>query len=112
MAEAILVGDRQRFIAALIVPNFAALEARRQALHVSGGDDRAALLRNPEIQALYQAHIDATNRELAQHEQIRRFALLPAEFSITGGELTPTMKVKRRVVGERYRDQINALYQE
>ena len=112
VAEAILVGDRRRFIAALIVPNFTALAALRHERHTSGEDDRAALLRAPETRALYQAHIDATNRALAQHEQVRRFALLPAELSIAGGELTPTMKVKRRVVEERYRDQIDALYQE
>jgi long-subunit acyl-CoA synthetase (AMP-forming) len=56
--------------------------------------------------------VDAVNLRLAPFETIKRFALLPSEFTITGGELTPTMKVKRRVVEERWRTVIDALYEE
>ncbi len=60
--------------------------------------------------ALYQAIIDDINNDLAQYEQIKRFALLPAEFSIAGGELTPTLKVRRRVIEDRWRAAIEQLY--
>jgi long-chain acyl-CoA synthetase len=111
VAEALLVGDRRKFVAALIVPNFAALEARLSALgHLTA--DRAALVVRPEVRALYQQIVDRVNGELAPFEQIKQFALIPAELSVAGGELTPTMKLKRRVVEERYRDLIEQLYAE
>ena len=62
--------------------------------------------------ALYQEIIDALNRDLSQFERIKKIALLPAEFSIESGELTPTLKVKRKVVEERWREQIEDLYRE
>lgn len=109
VAEALLVGDRRKFVAALIVPNFAALEARLGSF-AQPPVDRAALVARPEVRALYQAIVDRVNRELAQFEQIKQFALVPAEFTVAGGELTPTMKVRRRVVEDRYRDLIDAMY--
>jgi long-chain acyl-CoA synthetase len=127
VAEAIVLGDRQRYAAALIVPDFKALERRLQDLgrpplldtpgvdSARGGTDarsRTALLARRDVLELYQEIIDALNRDLSQFERIKRIALLPAEFSVETGELTPTLKVKRKVVEERWRAEINKLYDE
>jgi long-chain acyl-CoA synthetase len=109
VAEATLVGDRRKFIAALLVPDFPALERRLAELGRAGGRHEALVLRTDVIN-LFQHTVDAVNVTLAPFEAIKRFALLPSEFTIAGGELTPTMKVKRRVVEERWRTVIDALY--
>lgn len=115
--EAVILGDRRKYVAALIVPSFNALERRLQDLGRSPVDlsDRAsrpALLEREDVLALYQEIIDAMNRDLSQFERIKRFVLLPREFSIDTGELTPTLKVKRKVVEERWKDEIERLYRE
>jgi long-chain acyl-CoA synthetase len=109
VAEALLVGDRRKFIAALLVPDFPALE---QTLRTAGrpGGTREALVVRADVIDLFQRTVDAVNATLAPFETIKRFALLPSELTIAGGELTPTMKVKRRVVEERWRTVIDELY--
>jgi long-chain acyl-CoA synthetase len=109
VAEAVLLGDRQRFVSALIAPDFPTLERRLRDLD-RPVEDHEALARRPDVRGLYQEIINALNRDLAPYEQIKRFALLPAEFSIGGGELTPTMKVKRGVVEDRWKEAIAELY--
>jgi long-chain acyl-CoA synthetase len=109
VAESVLLGDRRKFAAALIVPDFAALERRLKELGRPPAD-RAALTRRDDVLALYQEIVDALNRELSQFERIKKIALLPREFSIESGELTPTLKVKRKVVEERYKDLIESMY--
>jgi long-chain acyl-CoA synthetase len=109
VAEAVIVGDRRRFPAALIVPAFEVLGERLKALGLPGGD-RAALVHRSDVLGLYREIVDALNRDLAQFEQVKQIALLPAEFTIAGGELTPTLKVRRRVVEDRWRDTIERLY--
>ncbi len=111
VAEAVVLGERRKYAAVLIVPEFRALERRLKDLGLPPGA-RAELIVRPDVLALYQEIIDALNRELAQYERIKRMALLPAEFSIESGELTPTLKVKRKVVEQRWGDQIEALYRE
>ena len=111
VAEAVLIGDRRKFIAALLVPDFPALERRLAALNRSGGT-REALVARADVAALFQETVDAVNATLAPFETIKRFALIPSEFTVAGGELTPTMKVKRRVVEERWRTVIEKLYEE
>ena len=120
IAEAVVLGDRRRFIIALIVPDFAALERRLrdlgrapgQASSTAAPDDRAALVARPDVAALYQEIVDALNRELSQFERIKRLTLLPREFSIDSGELTPSLKVKRKVVEENWSREIEDLYRE
>lgn len=117
VSEAVVLGDRRKYAAALIVPDFKALERRLQELgrppQAAGDrDSRAALLARPDVVTLYQEIVDALNRDLSQFERIKRIALLPAEFSIETGELTPTLKVKRKVVEDRWRGEIEKLYQE
>jgi long-chain acyl-CoA synthetase len=111
VAEAVVLGDRQRYAAALIVPDFAALERRLKDLGRPPGE-REELVKRDDVVGLYEEIIDGLNRELAQYERVKRFAILPKEFSIESGELTPTLKVKRKVVEERWRDVIASLYGE
>ncbi len=113
VSEAVLLGDRRKYAAALIVPDFAALERRLQGVGrapAAGSQSRAELVKRPDVLALYQEIVDALNRDLSQFERIKRIAILPSEFTVESGELTPTLKVKRKVVGERWREEIEKLY--
>ena len=106
VAEAVLVGDRRPYVSALLVPDFAALATRVEV----EGAARDEIVERPDVVALFDAVVEKVNAGLARHEQIKRSALLPTEFGIATGELTPTMKVKRRVVAQRWSDAIERLY--
>ena len=108
VAEAVLIGDRQRFVAALLIPDFALLEQRRSG--GVAGASREALVGRDDVRELFQPIVDRANSELASFEQVKSFALLPAEFTVEGGELTPTLKVKRRVVADRWKGVIESIY--
>jgi long-chain acyl-CoA synthetase len=109
VSEAVLLGDQRPYVVALLVPNFANLEAeaRERGWPHKSVDE---LIANPAAHALYQSLIDQINSELARFEQIKKFALLDHELTQEAGELTPTLKVKRRVVTERYASLIEGLY--
>ena len=107
VAEALVVGDRRPFVAVLVIPDFAALST---ALREPPDTDRSALVARPDVRRLFDAVVEAVNAELPPHEQMRKHALVPAELGIATGELTPTLKIKRRVVTEKWRDYIEALY--
>jgi long-chain acyl-CoA synthetase len=109
VAEAILLGDRQPFIVSLIVPNFTSLELDAKA-HGRAFASRGAMLASPETRALFQAEVDKVNGDLAPFERIRKFALLGRDLSQEAGELTPTLKVRRRIVAERFAETIAELY--
>jgi long-chain acyl-CoA synthetase len=106
--EAVLIGDTRPYVVALIVPRFARLEAEAAAGGASS--DRLALLARPETLALIQAEIDRVNADLAPFETIKRFALLDHELTQESGAITPTLKVKRRVVLEQHKVEIDTLY--
>jgi long-chain acyl-CoA synthetase len=108
VAEAVLVGDRRHFPAALLLPDFAALAAR---WGVTVADARARVS-TPETHALLQAAVDAANEGLAQFERVKKFVPFTEELTIANGMLTPTLKVKRRVFEERYRKEIDGMYEE
>jgi long-chain acyl-CoA synthetase len=108
VTEAVLVGDRRHFPAALLQPNFAALAAH---WGVSVAEARARL-DTPELKALMQAAVDAANQGLAQFERVKKFVLFADDLTIANGMLTPTMKVKRRVFEEKYRKDIDGMYVE
>jgi long-chain acyl-CoA synthetase len=113
ISEAVVLGDRRKYAAALIVPDFKALDRRLQDLgRPPHQGSRQELLARSDVLAVYQEIVDALNRDLSQFERIKRIALLANEFSIESGELTPTLKVKRKVVEERYRGEIEKLYSE
>ncbi len=107
VAEAVVVGENRKFPSVLIVPDFGVLQMR---LDAEPAGPRERLLTRDEVVQLYQRVVDRVNTDLAQFERIKRFALLPSEFSIEQGELTPTMKVRRNVIEERWRDVIDGLY--
>ena len=108
VAEAMLVGDGRPFISVLILPDWAALAA---AVPDSANADRAALVQRADVQARFDEVVSEVNADLPRFEQIRRFAALPTELSVEAGELTPTLKIKRRVVAEKWREAIDGLYE-
>jgi long-chain acyl-CoA synthetase len=112
IAEAVLIGDQRPFVTALIVPAFAPLEATAKSRGISFVT-RADLVKHPDVRALYEKEIAATTKDLdlARFEQIKRFALLDRELSQDEGELTPTLKVRRKVVNQRFEDVIEGLYE-
>ena len=109
ITEAVLIGDRRRFITALIVPNLPVIQQR-----MVNGEALASpleeLLVREDVRALFQSVVDEVNGQLSQFEQVKRFALLPTEFTIASGELTPTMKVRRRMIENRWKIAIEELY--
>lgn len=98
VGQVVVVGNNRRFPAALIVPNFERVDRNQ--------------LDRPEVLKLFEKEIDKVNETVSQPERIKKFALLKQEFTIASEELTPTLKVRRRVVEERYRDIIEDLYRE
>lgn len=106
-----VIGDQRKFVSALVVPNYALLEDYAKEQHISYST-RAELLQHEMIHKLIQAHIEEHQRELAAFEKIKRFTLLPAPFTMESGELTDTLKLRRRVVSEHYAEQIEAMYAE
>jgi long-chain acyl-CoA synthetase len=110
IAEVVMIGNKRNFPAALVVPRFEALEkwARSRGIVFR---DREDLVRRPEIVARYEQEVKEATGDLAKFEQIKKITLLPREFSLEGGELTPTLKVKRRVVEQKYKDMIDRMYE-
>jgi long-chain acyl-CoA synthetase len=106
----VLVGDRRMFLSALIVPNFDALREYADA-HGIPYKDAQELVQNGEINDLIEKTIQGTQKDLANFEKVRRFSLLPGPLTIENGELTPTLKLRRKEIEERYRDLIDAMYQ-
>jgi long-chain acyl-CoA synthetase len=108
IGQAVLIGDRRPFVVALLVPNFESLAHWAAAHKLAGGPEE--WLADERVRALFQAEIDRVNAHHERYEQVRAFALLPRELTLEAGELTPTLKVKRRVVHQRYRDVLERLY--
>jgi long-chain acyl-CoA synthetase len=111
VAYAAVVGDRHKFASALIAPNFAALEpwAREQGVTAASRHD---LVTNPQVRAEYQVLISRINATLANFETIKRFRLVADEWSIDSGELTPSMKLRRRIVAQKYANEIAEFYRD
>jgi long-chain acyl-CoA synthetase len=115
IGQTLVVGDGQPFIAALVTVDREALPGWRKRHGKPEGDpdqDGAAadLVDDPELRGEIAAAVEEANRAVSRAEQIRKFRILPGDFTEEGGELTPTLKVKRKVVMERYADDVAALY--
>jgi long-chain acyl-CoA synthetase len=108
--EVVMIGNRRNFPSALVVPNFESLEgwAKQKGLAFSS---REELVKRPEVVEHYKRLVDEVTVDLAQFEKIKKIALLTKEFTQESGEITPTLKVKRRVVEERYKSTIDAMYE-
>ncbi len=109
VSEAVLLGDRRPCVVALIVPNFANLEAEARAKGWPFAS-RDELIARPEARAIVQAEIDRLNADLAPFEQVKKFSLLSRDLTQEAGELTPTLKVRRRVIAQQFAEIIEALY--
>jgi long-chain acyl-CoA synthetase len=110
ISEMVVLGDKRKYLVALIVPN-PELMKEYAAKNKIAYDAYAELVRHPRTQALIDGIVAEKNRELASYEKIKKYTILDHEFSIEAGHLTPTMKVKRKVVAERYKDLIDAMYE-
>ncbi len=111
VGEAAVVGDKRRFPAVLIVPNFPVLEQWATA-HGISTSSRKDLVRSSQVRSLYQGVVDELNENLAQFEKLKKVLVLPEELSIADGTLTPSMKLRRRHLEQRYHRQIEAIYAE
>ncbi len=109
VAYAAVFAEGRKFALALLAPEFAALEEWARGRAMSFGS-RQQLIEDPNVQALYEEIVAQVNNNLAQFETIKNFVLVPDEFSIADGQLTASMKMRRRAVEQRYRPQIEALY--
>jgi long-chain acyl-CoA synthetase len=105
-----VTGNNRKFVSALIVPAFKALEKHFLSENLSFAT-REEMIRHPQVREFYANRIHLQCKELASCEQIKNFCLLPHEFSLEGGELTPTMKLIRKVIEEKYAELINSMYQ-
>jgi len=111
VGEAAVVGDKRRFPAVLIVPNFPILEEWAGS-HGVRATSRKELVQTQQVQALYEGIVDELNENLAQYEKLKKVFILPDELSIADGTLTPSMKLRRRHLEQRYHKQIESLYEE
>jgi long-chain acyl-CoA synthetase len=111
IAEAIVIGDKRRFPAVLIIPNFAALEtyARMEGLTFSS---RQELIAIPQVQARYADIVRSINEDLAQFERLKKFCLIPEELSSSNGTLTASLKIRRRAIEEHFKRDIEEMYSE
>ncbi|HPS94416.1 MAG TPA: long-chain fatty acid--CoA ligase [Deltaproteobacteria bacterium] len=109
--QAVIIGEGKKYLSALVVPNFKELGdyAKKQGISFDSNED---LIKKPEIIAFYDEKMKTLMKDYARVEQIRRYTLLPQEFSIETGELTPTLKIKRKVVSQRYSSVIDGMYKE
>jgi long-chain acyl-CoA synthetase len=106
----LLIGDRRMYLTALIVPDFDALKEFAASRGIPSTDTRD-LTRHPIITSLIEAEINHIQRDLANFERVRRFTLLDHQFTIEEGELTPTQKVRRKAIEERYSTVIESMYE-
>jgi long-chain acyl-CoA synthetase len=105
----VLIGDRRKFLVALLVPNFEKLERDAAAMGVTA-KSHEELVADERVRSLIQKEIDRFNQNLDRQEKIRRFALLANDFTIDNDEITPSLKVKRKVIDKRYKNLIDEMY--
>lgn len=111
VANAMVIGNNRKYIAALIFPNFQEVKELAEAEDLPA-DNIEALCVNKKIVEKYDAVIQAVNKELSRYEQIKKFELVPQELTIENGDITPTMKLKRRILDKKYNYIIEKLYRE
>lgn len=109
--QAVVIGDKRKFCSALIVPNLENLQkfAKEKAIGYGTAEE---LFNHEAVQSLIREEIDRLSKDLASYEKIKKFALVENPFTIESGELTPTLKAKRRVIEQRYKDLIDKMYEE
>jgi long-chain acyl-CoA synthetase len=110
IAEAVVLGEKRKFPSALISPNFPLLEDWARSHDLTFGS-RAELVASPEVRALYEGIVEELNKNLARFERLKRVLLVAEEFSAENGTLTASMKLRRKVVAERYQREIDEMYE-
>jgi long-chain acyl-CoA synthetase len=107
--QAVIYGDKKKFVSALIVPDFVHLEewAQKEGIEYHS---REELVQNPKVYALIEQQVEETMRPFAPYERVKRFILLPQAFTFEAGDVTVTLKMRRARIIERYREQLDALY--
>ncbi|WP_435123943.1 AMP-dependent synthetase/ligase [Halobaculum sp. D14] len=108
--QAVVLGEERKFVSALLVPDFDAVEAWAERKGYDLPDDRRSVCRDDRVRDLIQTEVDRVNEQFEPHEQIKQFRLVPEEFTEENDMLTPTMKKKRRNILDRYADQVEILY--
>jgi long-chain acyl-CoA synthetase len=109
--QMMVIGDNRKFVSALIVPSFPNLQSwcEKNGLKFSSNDE---MVKHPNIIEKFHQVVEEKNKDFGHTEQIKKFRLLPDEWTIQGGQLTPTMKLKRKVIIEKYRDLVDTMYKE
>jgi long-chain acyl-CoA synthetase len=105
-----LIGDRRMFLSALIVPDFEAIKEYADS-HNIPYTDLAELVKKKEIYQIVEKDMSQFQKKLANYERVRKFALLDHPFTIESGEITPSLKIKRKIVEDRYRHLIDEMYE-
>jgi len=111
IAQIAVIGDRRKFVGALIVPDFQVLEEYAQRKEIAC-NNREELIANHDIIRLIESHVEENQKDLASYEKIKRFVLLAEPFTMEGRELTDTLKLRRPVILEKYASQIDKMYAE
>ncbi|HDL8286972.1 TPA: long-chain fatty acid--CoA ligase [Yersinia enterocolitica] len=106
-----IIADTRKFVSALIVPCFESLEEYAHSINLKY-HDRLELLRHSHIVSLFEQRLKDMQKELAKFEQVKRFTLLPQAFTMETGELTPTMKLRRKIILQRYQNEIDSMYRD
>lgn len=111
VAHPAVIGNARKFISVVICPNFVALEqwAREQGIEFRS---RAELVAHPRVVDAFQEIVHNVNADLAQFETIKKVLVVPDDFTVDAGEVTPTLKLRRRVIEQKYKQQIDAMYQQ
>ncbi|UCE41078.1 MAG: long-chain fatty acid--CoA ligase [Candidatus Aminicenantes bacterium] len=107
--DVLVIGDKRKFMSALVVPNFEKLEEYAKFNNIPY-KDKQDLIKNEDVIKFLEAEVDRATPNFASYEKVKRVALLDREFTISDGEITPTFKIKRNVVEKKYKDLIDALY--
>lgn len=109
--QVVVIADQRKFVSALVVPEFNTLEEWARETHLDF-DSHESLCANPKVHDMMMERINTLQQTLSQYEQIKRVTLLPKHFSMESGELTNTLKIRRSVINENYKDLIDAMYEE
>ncbi len=109
VGNAALIGDSRKFASVLISPNYEALE-RWASQNGVATKDHAELVKDPKVQKQYESLVEKVNGTLEHHETIKKVGVVPDDWTVESGELTPSLKLKRRIILEKYKDKINAMY--
>jgi long-chain acyl-CoA synthetase len=108
--QSMVIGENQKFAAALIVPAFAFVRDWAARKNIKLPDENAALIEVPEVRKRINEEVEVINKELAQYETIKKIILLPAEWSVAGGELTPKLSLRRKIIMAQNQEKIEKLF--